>query len=224
MICLFRLVIYGRALLFMGIYTQYTLKKTIPVITFHRCSSCGRLNIKRQQLRITGSYNDKGTLTQRGVDKRERQAREKMDQDTEKLLAVAQDLSNLTKYAELHLNSVCSSCRHIEIWGDFHDSWMKSLMNFLSIVTFLVACVGLYGCLEGDEFPFKYLIPPLAPLLITGAVFLIRRAYRFKQLSKLDKRYLPRIACSPEAVDRFAHEFGADPNAIRLSVKGKIKM
>lgn len=61
------------------IYKRYTIEKKIKYPVLYKCESCGKYSLIMHPFSSTTSYTNRGTWTEKGVEKRESAALRQLD-------------------------------------------------------------------------------------------------------------------------------------------------
>lgn len=163
-------------------YTQYTIQKKKPLIALYRCSSCDRHVMQLVTLQVNAVYNDKGTFTRRGVEKRavraEALGNETMD---ERLFALKQGRDS-SVFAKAQLKCACPHCSKREPWARMDVSWLDTLAGIAVFVALF-----FYVMMEKTDYA-------LIALGVALGLFLMRLGWQWLMKSRVEAQM---VKCPP---------------------------
>lgn len=189
----------------MQFINRYTLTRDIPVVTVHRCSSCGELNYIKQTLCATATYYERNSLLRRrAAEDNEPDSEKRLDEASVALLGEAEDITADSDFFSLDLCGRCKSCGNTEPWAMVKNKVVEYLFSGAAAVGIIVIMmiIGIF-CSNGYSFSgiplFLYIIPAACAL-----VALVRPIWRFAVTQRLKRNYpsesLPRLVNDPETI------------------------
>ena len=129
----------------MGVYHVYTKMAMVPTYVLYRCQKCHHLIAARGSYGFSSSYTDRGTWTQKGVQRR-------ADAATAELETVAGSMQNsLRKHAMViydedfpNIQCTCPKCGHVSLGklGDIGKINRCIALGLLAVVVIVAVVFG----------------------------------------------------------------------------------
>lgn len=173
----------------MGIYRQYTLREAVPVITTHKCSQCGEVNIKKQFLTAEAAYNDKGAFTQSRMHRREYEAKESLEEQTKQLIKKVNNIDANSNFYRFDFDGKCAKCGHVEPWGKMKIKVIEVISNIVGVICIFDFLFMLLTILESGSGIYDIPVPMYVILAI--GVFVFGAKYGWILLQKLKLKNYP---------------------------------
>lgn len=152
-------------------YRQYTLKKQKQLIALYRCGHCDKYVMRLVALNVNTVYNDKGTFTRGGVEKRAARADAMGAEVMDERLCALKSGKDTSVYAKAQLKCVCPYCGKREPWAMMNVGWLDSL-------AILAAFAALFFCVMMKNMQYALIAAGVALgffLMRLGWQFLMKR-------------------------------------------------
>ncbi len=200
----------------MSFYTSYSRTKRSSVCYFYKCSKCGAMNHGRILTDASASYNDRGVLTSKGLERRKQASSEHADEQLEKKRDKILSKISRKDYRYLNLNVKCRKCGNQEAWaqpGLVIPKWLD-IIRALSMIPVLPPIIfGTWYLFDAYTGINAYLGVGLCVLLFAGLMIVPHLIYR-KNYREAEMQF----AGLPEA--SLPHAFkGDDINALAAGKK-----
>lgn len=198
------------------IYTQYSRTKYSGVFYFYKCSKCGAMNQGQIIIDASASYNDRGVLTSKGLEKRKQSSNENAEKTLEKKKKKIIEKIRQKNYRYLNLSTNCHKCGNQEEWaspGFVLPKWLDILRAITMIPVFPPIIFGTWYLFDAYTGINAYLGTGLCLLTFSCLLIIPHLVYR-KKYSDAEARFIG----LPEA--SLPHAFpGSGLNALAAAKK-----
>jgi len=178
----------------MAAYVNYTLKRTVAFPVMFKCENCGKINIVSHPFHIETHYNDKGTVTKEGLEKREEKAMQRLDEKQAELFSILERETKNKNFQDVEYFCVCQNCGHKPKWSFFKNILLEIACK---IVLFLAACISviffLVAAEVGDSSAFSILLIPLGMLALVYIPRFVLYNSKYEQIAKMSEEHMPII-------------------------------
>jgi len=194
----------------MGIYTKYTIKRTVPLPVIFKCPSCQKDNFLLNPFTVEAAYTDKGTFSKSAIKDRENQAKERLDDQQFELYDRVSGATELRSFINAGYVCKCTHCKKSPIWSNFR---IKLLDGISAIATFVAFIMALIWCtsLFDSPLPATELIPAAKVFIFGNLPTFIVYSIKGIRIRVLNKEYMPMVFKSPEHLQDFLLKPAAQP-------------
>ena len=189
----------------MSHYTSLTLKKTIKVPYYYRCSRCSALNVGMCPITGTSSYDGRNSgvrpsTQQQVMMERKRDARRHVDEAIRgRLYVYSREILAEEWKGDPTISGECKSCGNREIWGR-----MKPLSKAGEVLLYVMALSFMAGfvtfCLTQPDSPWPVILGLWGLAILSLAVMLILGPIRKKLVRPVPEINRPHIFETTEEV------------------------
>ena len=200
------------------VYNEYTTTASRVFFVMYRCSQCKAINATTQIASAKRVYNDKGTFTKKGLEKRKTAAVEGSTEDLNQLMQKIYEEARHKRYNSANLNCQCQKCGHREPWAKIHFTTLRAIMKFTAILAFLGAVI-FFGLLCGNNSPdvlrtvFPYSLLAVLSWLAPACYILVVRSINNKKIDNMSRANLPCFAVTKERANEILAQMQATWNA-----------
>lgn len=159
-------------------HRQYTIKRQKPLVAFYRCSHCDKHVMQLVTLNVSTVYNDKGTFTRSGVEKRAARADAMGAEAMDARLNALKSGRDTSVYAKAQLKCACPHCGRREPWAMMDVDWLEAL----AIIAVFVA-LFIYVMMKNTQYA-------LIAAGVALGFFLMRLGWQFLMRCRIQARML----------------------------------
>ena len=136
----------------MAYSTKTTMIQTKQLLMMHKCAKCGKTSIQNVKVHAAAAYSDSGTLTQKGVDRRRKNAEDRLESSMLRTTTRLEE-GDMSALRRSKMSCACPKCKKKKPWSTTEYLGSKFVL-YLGIILGVFAIAGL----DGYQHPIQ-LIP-----------------------------------------------------------------
>ncbi|MBR1970725.1 MAG: hypothetical protein IKA17_10285 [Clostridia bacterium] len=175
------------------VYKVYKKTATVKFPVLFKCENCGNYNAILHPFSVSTTYNDKGVLTQKGIDKREKRTDEDLTRQLSNLYAEIADATMNDNFKKAEYHCICNHCKAKPIWSFFKNTVLEHICKIALYISVFITMFLLLPILDGDYSQTSKLLIPLSILMLTYIPRFILYQVKQAKILATTKEYKPMI-------------------------------